>query len=345
MQGVPRLEWGGADGFRVSYCSASRHGMHGPSERETGMNGAPPAHRAELALLGLRTTIEADDGALLRAALAGYAAWSGLRPADGDGGPHIRLRLDLGPSSVDSASASEVSVRVDGRRLHLSGAGIDGWADADRCEARCTVPPELAADPARLAAEVTDALLLFLLTRAGRVPVHAAGIVAGDTAVVLAGPSGAGKSTLALAAQRAGLRVLSDDTVYVQLRPRLRVWGFPRPIHVFPADAGTFTEGAAMRLRGGRWKAAVPVDSAGAAPMAERAVLCLLARGPSVRLDPISTDDAARAMDALLEPGFDHFREGLPEAVRALAEGGAWRLTLSANPDEAVDAIRRMPGG
>jgi hypothetical protein len=58
-------------------------------------------------------------------------------------------------------------------------------------------------------------------------------------------------------------------------------------------------------------------------------------------VDPLSVDDAVRAMDALLEPGFDHFRETLPGAVRALAEGGAWRLTLSADPEAAVAAIRR----
>lgn len=291
----------------------------------------------DLAPMGIRTVFEADDPGLLAAARAAYAAWVGLPAADHEA--PLRIRLALGPASTDRRAAD---VRVDGARLTIDAPGTQGRADAATREAWCTVPPALAADPERLAEEVLDTLVLFLLTRAGRIPVHAAGVRVGDRAVVLAGPSGTGKSTLALAALRAGLPVLSDDTVYVQLAPRLRVWGLPRPIHVFPRDAPAGENGS-LRLRSGRWKAAVALpDDAGRPRVAERAAICLLERGGRVALHPVTADEAVERMAALVEPGFDHFRDQLPAAVRALAAGGAWRLTLSADPGEAIRVLREV---
>jgi hypothetical protein len=263
--------------------------------------------------------------------------------------PVVTLRLRLDP---DTAAGRAPDVRVDASRLPLSGivgsrltlsGGAAGWADAARGEGECAVPAGLLAEPERLAAEVLDPIALFLLTRSGRVPLHAAGILVGETAVLLAGHSGAGKSTLTLAAHGAGLTVLSDDTVYVQTRPGLRVWGLPRPIHVFAGDARAASARAAgTRLRNGRLKAAVPVSAQPAPPSAARAVLFLLERGDSVAMHPVTAEEAVDAMLALLEPGFDHFRRAVPEAVRAIAAAGAWRLTLSADPGEAIAAVRRV---
>jgi len=292
-----------------------------------------------LAPMGIPVLFEADDFTLLHAALSAYAAWP---PAAEDPSPPLRIRLQLAPAATATTGDEDaVAVRVEGARLAVAGPGVDGGADAARGEGWCTVPAALAANPRRLAADVLDTLLLFLLTRAGRIPLHASGVVVGGTAAVLAGRSGSGKSTLALAALGAGLPVLSDDTVYVQLRPRLRVWGFPRPIHVFPDEAPAGAEG--LRLRSGRWKAAVHLPHA-APPVAERAALFLLERGDRVALHPITAAEAVERMTALLEPGFDHFRDEVPAAVRALAAGGAWRLTLSADPAQAIRLLRDALG-
>ncbi|HET7460044.1 MAG TPA: hypothetical protein VFJ82_02305 [Longimicrobium sp.] len=292
-------------------------------------------------LMGIPVTVTADDPALLAAALAGYGGPAGPSASPGAGAeaggePPLHLHLFL---ATDIVRRDEIplDIRVEGERISLLGGGASGWADAARGEARCVVAPALLADPARLAAEVLDTLLLFVATRRGRVPVHASGVVAGGTAAVLAGPSGTGKSTLALAAHRAGLPVLSDDTVYVQTAPGLRVWGLPRPIHVFPHDAPGGEDGA-MRLRSGRWKRAVALPAAPSP--AGRAALFLLERGGRAALHPVETETAVERMTALLEPGFDHFRRELPGVVRALSAGGAWRLTLSADPADAVRLIR-----
>jgi hypothetical protein len=284
--------------------------------------------------MGVHVKLEAEDRRLLRAALAGLAAWP--EPPRGARPPALRLRISMGRES--GGDAPEVS--VDGSALRLAGRGVAGGADARRGEGWCVVPTELASDPERLGAEVVDPLLLFLLTRAGRVPVHAAGVCIGETAVVLAGSSGSGKSTLAHAALRAGLGVLSDDTVFVEREPELRVWGYPRSIHLLQDSAAAAGVDGEPRLRGGRWKIAVP--SSPAPTSATRAVLCLLDRGDAVSLRPIPPEEAVAALVGALDPGFDHFGAETPDVARALAAGGAWRLTLSAEPEEAVAAILRF---
>jgi hypothetical protein len=289
-------------------------------------------HR-HFALLDVPIVVIADDPALLATACAAYADWMMVEaPAAGSG---IELRLKLGGASTERVSAA---IRVEGSRLTLSGGGIDGEADARTGRARCVVPPWLADDPAALAAEIVDTLLLFLLARTGgRIPVHAAGVMLGDTALVLAGPSGAGKSTLALAAKARGLQVLSDDTLYVQRDPRLRVWGLPRPIHVFAKDAPPGPH--AVRLRGGKEKAAIPLADRGSAEwVAERARLIVLRRGESLDLSPI---DRATAIAALsrLDAGFDLLAEASTAAIRALAQDGAHVLTLVQDPRRAIDFL------
>ena len=284
----------------------------------------------QLSVMGRPVMVEASDPALLAAVAKEYGVWRGA-PA-GAGRP-IRIALEAG---AEQGFQGPAEVTVDGSRLALSGLGVEGWADARSLEAFCRVPASLSARPAELAAEVIDTLLLFLLTRSGRTPVHAAGVMIGATAVVLAGPSGTGKSTLSLAAMRRGLRILSDDTVYIQLQPSLRIWGFPRPLHVFPADAPRFTAGT--RLRQGKLKAVVPLAPDASLPVADRAALVLLERGSAVVLRPADPGDAHEVLSRL-EPGFHLLADESAAAATALADAGAWRLTLSRDPAEAIEAL------
>jgi hypothetical protein len=280
--------------------------------------------------MGRPVVVVATEARLLAAVAQAYGAWRQASPADG---APIRLALEAGE---EDWTGGEAEVVVDGPRLRLTGAGIEGWADATSLSAFCRIPQGLERDAALLASEATDTLLLFLLTRSGRIPVHAAGVCCGDLALVLAGPSGSGKSTLSLAAMARGLQILSDDTVYIQLQPGLRIWGFPRPVHVFPADAPRFTP--ASRLRKGKLKAAVPVPEPQAPPVAERAALILLQRGEAVSIERVEPAVAARAL-ARLEPGFDLLAEESAAAAKALAAPGAWRLTLGHDPAVAIERL------
>ncbi len=292
-----------------------------------------PILRRRFTFLGLPVDFVSGEPALLEAVGVAYADWRCATPVSP---AWIEIRL-----SVGDVAEGEEDIRVDGLRLTLSGSSGVGEADAAAGRARASVARRLIEDPAALAAQVTDTLLLFLLTHSGRTPLHAAGVMLGDTAVALAGPSGSGKSTLALAAMARGLPILSDDTLYIQLQPSLKVWGFRRPLHVFPEDAPRFTAG--VRLRGGKLKAVAPLPREAFAPVAERAVLVLLERGEALKLTRLDAEATAAGLSRL-EPGFDLLAWESAEAVGVLAAGGGWRLTLSRDPGAAIDFLReRLP--
>jgi hypothetical protein len=288
----------------------------------------------ELLIMDRPVLVRSDDPAVLAAAALAYAAWPAGRAGDG---PVIQLDLTLSEAALgEAASCDPIRIEVEGGRLRSVGSGPQFWADAQTLMGFCRVPAELLAEPDRLASEALDTLLLFLLTRSGRTPVHAAGVMCGQTAVLLIGPSGSGKSTLSVSAMARGLQILSDDTVYIQLQPCFQVWGFPRPLHVFPADAPGFI--SATRLRAGKLKAVVPLTPGASLSMANHAVVVLLQQDGHIRLDPI---EAAVAADALaqLEPGFDLLRRESAEAAAALTASGAWRLSLARDPGAAIDLL------
>ena len=276
---------------------------------------------------GIPTLIIADDPQLLAAARAAYAHWSAETPfAD----PALELRLEAG--GVSSTGLS-FEISVEGSRLRIAGDGIAGEGDAVKGTARAQVPRTLADNRAALI-DLLDTLLLFLLARRGRVPVHASAFVLGDTAVVLAGPSGSGKSTLALAAAQRGFPLLSDDTIFVQREPSFAIWGIPRPIHVFPEDgpAGNHP----LRLRNAKLKTAVEAPKL--ALKAETSRLVLLERGEGLALDVAEPADAVRSL-MRLEAGFDLLPVESRAAIEALASRGAWRLTLARDPGAAIDFL------
>lgn len=292
----------------------------------------PDRWRRLLVPFDVPVLVIADDPALLDAACAAYADWVATVPQPV---PAIEIRLEL-----RRAAAGRVSngIRVDGSRLTLGGAGIDGRADARIGRAECHVPPRLLSDAAALAAEVMDPLLLFMLARMGRPPLHASGLMIGQTAVLLAGPSGSGKSTLALAGAAQGLPVLSDDTVHLQLKPSVRVWSFARPVHVFAEEAPAGAH--RLRLRGGKRKAAVELPVAlGRVRCADRATLVVLDRGARLGLAAITAAEAIAALMPL-DPGFDLLPEESAAAISAIAGAGAWRLTLTDAPAGAIELLR-----
>jgi hypothetical protein len=270
------------------------------------------------------TLIIADDPQLLAAARAAYAYWSVEAPFAESA---LELRLEIGP-----ASSFEVSfdISVEGSHLRIEGQGIAGTADAVRGLAHARVPASIVDDPLVLT-EVIDTLLLFLAARRGRTPVHAAAFMVGEVAVVLAGPSGSGKSTLALAAALRGLSLLSDDTVFVQLVPAFALWGFPRPIHVFPKDSPAGEHPTRVRNR----KLKRAVEAPAVALKAERSVLALLEPGDRLAMTAMDPDEAVRSL-MHLEPGFDLLATQSRQALEALAASGPWRLTLEKDPAAAV---------
>ena len=283
-------------------------------------------------LFGVRAILRSTDAQALKVALDAYSAWD-----DSDYGQTISVTVVLKTYGVNESAGADAS-RIEGDKLSVTQGGISVCADGLCGKGICTFPRGAHAVADGNFGDMINLAVMFLIAWTGRIPIHASAVMIGDTAIALAGRSGSGKSTLALAASRASLSVLSDDTIMVQTTPRFRVWSMIRAIHVFEKDAPADMEGG-LRLRSGRWKKALPV--AAARHIAEKAQLCVLARGDTVRLEPMERADAVAHLEGMLEPGYDFYGARMTEALRALAEDGAWRLTLSADPAEAIKVLLR----
>jgi hypothetical protein len=224
-----------------------------------------------------------------------------------------------------------------------------GFADAASLDAGILLTQGILADENTFRYGVLDALTLFLVTAADRQPFHAAAIRRGPVALLLTGPSGAGKSTLAYAALRAGLDVMSDDAVYVQRDPVIRVWSMRSRLHL-PAAAGAhfpeIADAPLVEMTNGKTKHVVAqpnVFDRNALPYIERAGICILARSESPRApERISPDQAAHEIEAHLDPGFDRFRATIGATMRRVAAAGAWRLYVTGTPSSMLPQIDRL---
>jgi len=289
---------------------------------------APLAKGACFRPLGIPLEVETNEPELITAVAEACRGWED--DADSTARPlYLNLVLDHHPSEM-----GEPEIRVEGQYLTIEGGGIRASADADNGHAWSRISASHLLDHDRLRRTLLDPVILFLVTRRGRAPIHAAGFLAGDLAILLAGPAGAGKSCLALAAHQAGFGLLSDDTVYISPAPALRIWGIPSPIHLFAEDAPISGRGLA-RFRNGKLKHAVPVRRAQRPPFARRAAFCVLDFGTSATLRKIDQVEALRHCGPL-EAGFDLLRDPIEAALERLTRNGAWRLTLSPRPAEAI---------
>jgi hypothetical protein len=212
------------------------------------------------------------------------------------------------------------------------------------------VTAALLQDVERFRYKVLEAVVLSVVTYLDRQPVHASAIVRGGTALLIAGPSGTGKSTLSYAAARAGLSVLSEDTVFAQLEDGLRLWAMPGYVNVPPDGGRHFAElvnAPTEMLPTGKEKIRVSLSALEAAaprPFIDRAGICFVERasGARVSVAPLTVHGIESAMLRQREPGFDLFHGSRAALARALAAGGAWRLTLGDHPDAALPVLRDL---
>lgn len=243
------------------------------------------------------------------------------------------LRLGIGLSSTLTGTG-EAALQIADSGMTISGPGVAARVDLAENTATCAVSREYLLDPLALRRDVLEPAVLMLLTRRDRTPLHASAFIVDGTAILLAGRSGAGKSCLARAADVLDLQVLSDDTVFIQLAPSLKIWGWPTAAHLLPQDAAEAA--GPLRERNGKMKRVVPLRSASDAAIAcERAVLCVLSRGKGVSLNPISDSEVNRRLWPLDE-GFDLLPEPSARVIAALSAHGAWELRLSDNPSDAI---------
>jgi hypothetical protein len=238
----------------------------------------------------------------------------------------------------------------DTTRLIMHGSDRVAISDPLRRQAIAYVSCSLVARRAEFRQNVVEALTFAIVDHYDRQPMHAAAVARDGAVVLLLGPSGTGKSTLAYAAHLAGLTVMSDDTVWVQLQPRMMVWGPParaRRITLTPDARERFPSLGTIdptRLPSGKCKIVVPLGARLETERGvERAAVCLLKRSrQETVLSRARHETLAAALAKEPEPGFDRFPTRLAACARALAGAGGWELAVSDDPSSAVPHLIAM---
>lgn len=304
-----------------------------------------------LPVLGVEVTFETNAPSVHALVRETYGWWASLREqqqvvTSSRAVVRIVVDPDVRVAPGRSGATDRTTFRIEeADGTHAESARGSGTADTRNLRSCAHVSPALVARGNEFVERWLEPLTLFLLGALDREPLHAAAVVRGGVAIVLAGPSGAGKSTLAYAAVRDGFAVLADEPVYVQMRPRLRVWGRRARLHLNTDAAGLFPElagRAPRRLVTGKTK--IVVDGSPHVPYAERAVLCLIDPEPVPRagLERLAPERAVAELTAHLDPGYALFTDTIGARIARLAKGGAWRLRRTRAPADAVPLLRAL---
>ena len=301
-------------------------------------------------VLGIEIRVETNSQYVRDLVEDTFGAWAGRRegePASPSATP-VHVRIVVHDGNEHTAVPSPVRyISTDDGRLIVHSPGSVGIVDESRRESLAYVTAALAGDREHFRTAVIEAITFALLACFDRHPIHAAAIARDDRAVLLAGPSGTGKSTLAYLAHAAGMTVLSEDRVFVQMEPALRIWGTPATARLTAAALPLFPElrdAGVSPVPGNGGKVAVqltPPNDWSGQPVS-RAVVCVLVRGERAALDRMSPASVSTALLSQLSPGFDRFPHRVDRVVEALTAGGGWRLTLSSDPRESLPFLRRM---
>lgn len=304
-------------------------------------------HAVSTTVLGLPVQLRTNSGGVLCMFTDAFGSGSGMDDATA---PRLHVQVVVHRGEGESTASRRVRhICPDASRVLMHCAGGIAISDPLRHEALVYASEALVHDATLFRHEILEAVVLALVTHFDRQPFHAAAIVHGERTVLLVGRSGAGKSTLAYLAQSTGLTTLSEDTVWIQLEPRLRVWSRLRGIHLLPDAAAHFAElhdARVARRPNDKLKATVPTTQTAASSANDGSVtVCLLDPGGSAaRLAPLDRDAMRAALTRDVDSGFDRYVERRAACVDALTEAGGWRLTLSSNPRDALPLLRELVG-
>jgi len=292
-------------------------------------------------VLGIPVTFRSNQARVLEIAALAFAGGVAV-----EAGPGCRVDIQVAPPDGDDDET--LSHEVSSDRVFTVRIGQSrGRSDPHTWTAEAVVTPGLVERTDYIRYHLVEALTLWLVTHLDRCPLHAAALGQGDRALLLTGRSGSGKSTLTYAAFREGLQVLSEDTVFVQTDPVVRVWGLPGHLHLTPDSTRFFPELAsavAEQRANGKTKVAVSLHRPGSAPppFADRVGICVIRQGAELRAEPLSPVRAAEEVASHSEGGFGYWRDQLRAAVESIGATGGWMLTVPPEPGEAVQALREM---
>jgi hypothetical protein len=300
-------------------------------------------------VLGVPTRFESNSPTVIAQVEASYGNWRVLATSSqAFSAERVLIRIIV-EEGTEGPPPVRYRYRVTDGLIVITTPGSVAVCDLLRRHATAWVTNELAADSAQFDYSMLSAITLGILTQLDRQPLHAAAIQHDGHALLLAGRSGAGKSTLVYALARAGFEIVSDDVVFAQLQPALRLWGLPRVLNLTEDARRFFPEmrgnPATMQVNG-KQKISVDVNARGWAarwPVADALGVCLLQRnGAKAALSTAPAEDVVRFFTDDLESGFDVFADTIAPVARQLAQLGAWHLQLGSDPAEAVQLIESI---
>jgi hypothetical protein len=298
-------------------------------------------HSIVLDIMGIETCYETNSVYVRDLVEETFRPWA--RHGGSTARVHVRVVVHDGEEGVGVHPIVRYISTPDGR-LILQSPGSVAIVDGSRRESLAYVTTALAGDREHFRTAVLEAITFALLACFDRHPVHAAAIARAGRVLLLAGPSGMGKSTIAYLAHTAGMSVLSDDRVWVQLEPHLRIWSGPATARLKPASVSLFPELRSGSTPANEEKVVVPLTAANnqVGNAADQVVVCVLARGDRAALDRTPESALAAALMSQLAPGFDRFPDRVDRVIGAVTAGGGWRLTLTNDARDALPFIRSM---
>jgi hypothetical protein len=299
----------------------------------------PLSHSVTLPVLGIATRFDTNSSELLEIVEEAFGFWRALESREphtwrGTGDPLLVRVFVVGGTDDDTSARGHAAIRArypDDTRVVFESRGSVAVSDPLNGNAIVHATESLVADRMYFRAEMLEAVTLALLSHFDRHPLHAAAVARGGRAALLAGPSGTGKSSLAYLCHTAGLDLLGDDHVRVQLEPRVRIWGWPARVRLVASDGASKS---VIDLRAGISAARL---------VASDFRVCVLTRdGGPASLEPLDAAGLARALEEQLSPGFDRFPTRWPAVARVLVSRPGWRLNLSSDPRDALALVNEV---
>ena len=305
-------------------------------------------HAVEVPLLGVPLRFETNSMYVRDLVEDTFGAWRSL--PRGSVSPDRALRVTVQVTGGDEGISSDSLpalryICYDDARYIIHTPGSVAMIDPDRGEASAYVTADLASRRTLFRHSVLEAIGLSLVAHHDRHPIHASAVGRGDRVVMFAGASGSGKSTLAYMAHSAGLDVLTEDALWVQLHPTLRFWGWARHIHLKPESVQFFPElaGRSVRDTDASGKMVVDVEREAQSFEKSNAAVCVIERGAgSPGLERLSRNDLVRILTDQLTQGYDRYPERLDSTVDAVAADGGWKLRLTDDPREALPLLLQL---
>lgn len=263
-----------------------------------------------------------------------------LPPADD--GPAADLEIVAGPVPTELPGATDRGVRYQaapGQLLLI----VDGIARFLISEGRRIViesPP--GADPEDVRLFLYGSAFAALLHQRGDLVLHGSAIATGDSCVAFLGASGVGKSTTAMACQRRGYPVLTDDVCAVRPDATGRLLLHPGLPHaklwLDSLKQFDLAPDGLRRIRQALEKRAVPLgETFATAPLPVRKLYILRATNqPDIQLTPV---EGPQRLNALKQQTYRfHFVDGLA------AKPAHFRAALALAQQATVTRVTRPEG-